>query len=157
MPQLSFHSPHGDLTVSEEDGGIVALDWGRSPWQEATPLLVEARRQLDAYFDGARQTFDLPLAPHGTAFQQAVWAALRKIPYGAVRTYGALARDLDSHARAIGMACGRNPLPILIPCHRILAASGALGGYSGGDGGATKAALLRLEGAPFTEPQPELL
>lgn len=156
MSQLSFHSPHGDLTVSEDDGHIVALDWGWSSWQQETPLLIEAKRQLDAYFDGDRRDFDLPLAPTGTAFQKAVWAALRQIPYGAVRTYGDLAATLKTHARAVGLACGRNPLPILIPCHRILAASGALGGYSGGEGPETKAALLRLEGAPFREPDPAL-
>lgn len=144
MPQLSLHSPFGDLTVSEENGAIVAVDWGWGRDQTETPLLLRARTELFAYFDGARREFDLPLAPAGSAFQMRVWAALRAIPYGQTRTYGDLAAALGSAARAIGQANGANPIPILIPCHRVVAGNG-LGGYSGGDGPATKRALLALE------------
>ena len=144
MPQLSLHSPFGDLTVSEENGAIVAVDWGWGRDQTETPLLLRARAALFDYFDGARRDFDLPLAPAGSPFRTRVWAALRAIPYGETRTYGDLAAALGSAARAIGQANGANPIPILIPCHRVVAGNG-LGGYSGGDGAATKRALLALE------------
>lgn len=146
MPQLSFHTPLGDLTLSEEDGALVALDWGRGRDQAPTPLLLRARDQLQDYFDGTRTEFDLPLAPHGTAFQRKVWDALRTIPAGQTRSYAEIARQVGCRApRAIGQANGSNPIPILIPCHRVVAASGALGGYSGGEGEATKRYLLDLE------------
>ena len=144
MPQLSLHSPFGDLTVSEESGAIVAVDWGWGRDQTETPLLLRARAALFDYFDGARRDFDLPLAPVGSPFRTRVWAALRAIPYGETRTYGDLAAALGSAARAIGQANGANPIPILIPCHRVVAGNG-LGGYSGGDGPVTKRALLALE------------
>ncbi len=147
MPQLSMHSPVGDLTISEDGGAIVALDWGWGAVQTKTPLLVKAKDQLERYFDGDNSKFALPLIPHGTPFQQKVWAAMRKIPYGHTASYGDLAKSLGSAARAIGRSCGQNPLPILIPCHRVVGADGRLGGYSGGDGLETKTALLRLEGA----------
>jgi methylated-DNA-[protein]-cysteine S-methyltransferase len=146
MPQLSLHSPAGDLTLSEEDGRLVSLDWGWVPEQNPTTLLREARCQLEAYFDGARQVFSLPLAPPGTAFQRRVWQKLEKIPYGETMSYGEIAQALHSAPRAIGGACGANPIPIIIPCHRVLAANGALGGYSGDGGVETKSFLLALEG-----------
>ncbi len=146
MPQLSLHSPIGDITVSEEDGVIVSGDWGWSSLQQETPLLRRACAQLEDYFDGTRQTFDLPLAPAGTVFQKRVWKAIRDIPPGATRTYGDIARLIDSAPRAVGQACGRNPIPIFIPCHRVLGSQGSIGGYSGGEGLDTKRALLRLEG-----------
>ncbi|MBW6399225.1 methylated-DNA--[protein]-cysteine S-methyltransferase [Roseomonas sp. HJA6] len=148
MPQLSLHTPLGDLTVSEEDGAIVALDWGRGRDQEATPLLKRARDQLQDYFDGTRTSFDLPLAPHGTAFQRKVWNALCTIPAGETRTYRDIAEAVGCRAaRAIGQANGANPIPILIPCHRVVATDGSLGGYSGGEGAVTKRYLLDLERA----------
>ena len=147
MPQLSLHTPLGDLTISEEDGAIVALDWGRGRDQDATPLLTRARDQLQDYFDGTRMAFDLPLAPHGTAFQRRVWDALCTIPAGQTRSYADIARQVGCRSpRAIGQANGANPIPILIPCHRVVAADGSLGGYSGGEGEATKRYLLDLEG-----------
>jgi methylated-DNA-[protein]-cysteine S-methyltransferase len=148
MSSLSFKSPLGDLTVFEEQGQLVSLDWG---WVEGgvdTPLLRKAQQQLEDYFDGRRHFFDLPLAPNGSSFQKKVWAALQRIAYGTTVTYGSLAQTVDSGPRAIGGACGRNPLPILIPCHRVLAANGSLGGYSGLDGVDTKRFLLSLEGWP---------
>ncbi|MFA7431434.1 MAG: methylated-DNA--[protein]-cysteine S-methyltransferase [Rhodospirillaceae bacterium] len=152
MPQHSFNSPVGALTVTEEDGVLVSLDWGWACETAQTPLLLEAQAQLDAYFDRKLTAFDLPMTPRGTAFQERVWAALTMIPYGETRSYGALALQLGSGARAVGTACGLNPLPILIPCHRILGTKGALGGYSGEDGVETKRRLLRLEGATWREP-----
>lgn len=145
MPQLSFLTPLGPLTLSEEDGAIVALDWGRGRDQEETPLLLAARDQLQDYFDGQRTAFDLPLAPFGSAFQKRVWAALCTIPPGETRSYGELAVSLGSAARAVGQANGANPIPIIIPCHRVVGSKGALGGYSGGDGPSTKRYLLDLE------------
>jgi methylated-DNA-[protein]-cysteine S-methyltransferase len=157
MPQLTLLTPLGDLTVSEENGAIVALDWGRGRDQDRTDLLATAAGQLQDYFDGARDAFDLPLAPRGTAFQQRIWAALRQIPGGETRSYGDLARALGSAARAIGQANGSNPIPILIPCHRVVGAGGTLGGYSGGDGTATKQWLLDLERRAFGRPTAKTL
>lgn len=144
MPQLSMHSPFGDLTISEDDGAIVALDdgWGRD--QEETALLVRARDLLERYFDGEAVVFDLPFAPFGTAYRQKVWRALCDVPHGQTTTYGALAAVAGGSARSIGGALGANPIPILIPCHRVLGKSG-LGGFSGFGGIEDKAALLALE------------
>lgn len=146
MPQLAFNSPIGPLALFEADGAIVAVDWGFLPENDETPLLLQARDQLEEYFDGKRSSFDLPLAPQGTQFQRKVWAALAKIPFGQTRSYGELARELGTAARALGGACGRNPIPVIIPCHRVLGSDGAMGGYSGIDGVETKEFLLRHEG-----------
>lgn len=149
MPHSSLLTPFGDMTLFEEDGAIVALDWGRGCLEGQTPatlLLREAARQLQDYFDGTRLTFDLPLAPQGSAFRRQVWDALRRIPPGEVRSYLDIAREIGCRsARAIGQANGSNPIPILIPCHRVVAADGSLGGYSGHEGPATKRYLLQLE------------
>ncbi len=144
MPQLSLHTPLGDLTVTDEDGAIVAVDWGWGRDQERSPLLDEAKAQLQAYFDGRLTHFDLPLVPFGTAYRQKVWAALRDIPAGQTRTYGDIARLAGGTARSVGQANGANPIPVLIPCHRVVAATG-IGGYTGGDGLTTKRFLLQLE------------
>ena len=144
MALVSLHSPFGDLSISEEDGAIVALDWGWGSAQDETVLLRRARAQLEAYFDGDLRAFDLPLAPAGSAYRQRVWQALREIPYGETRTYGEIAARAGGSARSVGQANGDNPIPILIPCHRVVAGSG-LGGYSGGDGPETKRLLLALE------------
>lgn len=144
MPQLSIHTPIGDLSVAEEDGAIVAVDWGWGRDQTQTALLSRAREQLFAYFDGALRRFDLPLNPAGTPYRRRVWAALTQIPYGATRSYADIARQVGGSPRSVGQANGANPIPILIPCHRVLATTG-LGGYSGGEGLATKRALLALE------------
>jgi methylated-DNA-[protein]-cysteine S-methyltransferase len=146
MPQLTIHSPVGEITISEEDGALVAVDWGRGRDQLETPLLRAAADQLMRYFDGELERFDLPLRPAGPEAHRRIWRAMCEIPYGATETYGQLARRAGTIARAVGQGCGANPLPILIPCHRVLAASG-LGGYSGRGGVDTKIALLRLEGA----------
>jgi methylated-DNA-[protein]-cysteine S-methyltransferase len=144
MPQLSLHSPIGDITVAEEDGALVSVDWGWVQDQTKTPLLVRATSQLQDYFDGALQQFDLPLEPAGTAYQIRVWRALAAIPYGETRTYANIARVAGGSPRSVGQANGRNPLPVLIPCHRVVAAGG-LGGYSGAGGLETKSWLLARE------------
>ncbi|MCU0984753.1 MAG: methylated-DNA--[protein]-cysteine S-methyltransferase [Acetobacteraceae bacterium] len=147
MPHLTLHSPLGELTVFEEGGSIVALEWGRGAGAvEATDVLAAAKRQLDAYFDDGAAVFDLPLAPAGTAFQKRVWQAMRDIGAGETRRYGDLAAALGSSARAVGMACAANPIPIIIPCHRVVGAA-SLGGYSGGEGAETKRFLLAHEQA----------
>lgn len=155
MPQLSLMTPLGDITLSEEGGAIVALDWGRGRDQVPTPLLREARDQLHDYFDARRLTFQLPLAPHGTPYQRRVWAALARIPAGETRSYADIAREIASAPRAVGQANGRNPIPILIPCHRVVAADGSLGGYSGEGGPDTKRFLLEHEARALSQHQPE--
>lgn len=151
MGSLSISSPVGDLVISEADGAIVAVQWGQEHGSNGSPLLSEAARQLDAYFAGKLWHFDLPLCPAGSAFEQSVWAAMQDIPYGETRSYGDLAAVTHSAPRAVGRACGRNPIPVIIPCHRVLG-KGWMGGYSGSGGLQTKRALLELEGALTPEP-----
>jgi methylated-DNA-[protein]-cysteine S-methyltransferase len=139
-----LHSAIGDLTVAEEDGAIVSVDWGWGRDQSATPLLACARDQLFAYFDGDLTRFDLPLNPAGTPYRRRVWSALTNIPYGATRSYADIARQIGGSPRSVGQANGANPIPVIIPCHRVLATAG-IGGYSGGEGLATKRTLLALE------------
>lgn len=146
MPCVSLQSPLGPLTIREEDGFLTSLDWSWSKKQEETGLLTMMRDQLTNYFDGMLTEFSLPLAPTGTPFQHRVWTAMCRIPYGEVRSYGEIAKIIKSSPRAVGMACGRNPLPIFIPCHRVVGADGSLTGYSGGDGLASKEYLLTHEG-----------
>ena len=116
-------------------------------WREDATPFVRVLAQLDEYFSGARRAFRLPLAPAGTAFQLAVWEALRAIPYGQTVSYTELARRLGNagSARAVGLANGANPLPIIVPCHRVIGADGSLTGFGGGLH--IKRALLSLEGA----------
>jgi methylated-DNA-[protein]-cysteine S-methyltransferase len=144
MPQLSLHTPLGDLTLSEEDGAIVSLDWGWGRDQTPTHLLKSAADQMQAYFDGSLTEFDLKLAPDGSDYRRRVWAALRKIPFGQVRTYAEIAAAAGGSARSVGGANAANPIPILIPCHRVVSGAG-IGGYSGGEGVQTKRYLLELE------------
>ncbi len=147
MPcSIAVDSPVGRLTITATPDAIIAIGWADDADGHEMPLLAEARRQLEAYFDRRLTHFDLPLSPAGSPFEQRVWAAMRQIPQGQTRCYGELAMEVGSGPRAIGRACGRNPIPIVIPCHRVLA-RGGLGGYSGGAGLATKQALLTLEGA----------
>lgn len=151
MDYRTVKSPLGTLTLFAENDALVALEFGQGPDGEDSPLLQEAAAQLAAYFKGERRRFDLPTRPEGTDFQRKVWQLMQEIPYGQTRSYGDLAGDLHSAPRAVGGACGKNPIPIIIPCHRILAANHRLGGFSGGSGTDTKTALLRLEGAQFQE------
>ena len=118
--------------------------WDRSD-DRLPAVLNEAKRQLEEYFAGERQDFDLPLFPHGTAFQQRVWAELRRIPFGETISYGELAARIGkpTASRAVGAANGRNPLPVVVPCHRVIGSDGRLTGFGGGL--PTKQALLDLE------------
>jgi methylated-DNA-[protein]-cysteine S-methyltransferase len=143
LPQLSLHSPIGDLTISEEEGEIVSLDWDWGRDQTPTPLLLRAKNALLDYFDGAALEA-LPLNPRGSAYRQRVWQALREIPAGQTRSYIEIARTAGGCARSVGSANRVNPIAIFIPCHRVVGASG-IGGYSGGDGLITKRKLLALE------------
>ncbi|MCP5038464.1 MAG: methylated-DNA--[protein]-cysteine S-methyltransferase [Rhodobacteraceae bacterium] len=141
-----INSPLGPLEFGEEGGAIVRLEWRRGVVNEETLLLARARQQLDAYFAGELEVFDLPLKVKGSQFQRDVCDAIAAIPFGHTRTYGDIARDLGASAQAVGAACGANPIPIIIPCHRVLGAS-SLGGFSGAGGVETKVWLLRHEGA----------
>lgn len=146
MPCLFYDSPIGPMTLVQEGEALARLDFDvPSQPEEATPLLLEACRQLREYFAGERKEFALPLAPAGTAFQKKVWAALRDIPWGETRSYGDIARAIGKPAacRAVGMANGKNPLPVFIPCHRVIGTNGSITGYSGGL--EKKRFLLRLE------------
>jgi methylated-DNA-[protein]-cysteine S-methyltransferase len=151
MPSLSLHTPLGALTVSQENEAIVSLDWGWGRDQTPTPLLMRAAAQLQAYFDGSLHRFDLPLAPRGTPYRQRVWAALQDIAYGQTCSYATLARRAGGSARSIGGANGANPIPIIIPCHRVVGAAG-IGGYSGGEGVQTKSWLLAHEAPAAQQP-----
>lgn len=149
-----IHSPLGPLTLFAEDDHLTALVYGDYGSYDDLPLFREAKRQLEAYFAGQRQAFSLPLNPDGTAFQRRVWQSLCDIPYGRVISYRELAAQVGSPRafQAVGQANGRNPLPILIPCHRVIAADGTLGGYSSGV--ERKRFLLRLEGLSIPESKP---
>ena len=144
--RITVKSPLGPLTVFEQGGKIAALDYGSAGQDSPTPLLLAATQQIDAYFHCGLKMFDLPLAPAGTAFQQSVWEEMRRISYGRTCSYADLARELDSGPRAIGGACARNPIPIIIPCHRVLASGQRIGGYGSPGGLDTKRFLLQLEG-----------
>jgi methylated-DNA-[protein]-cysteine S-methyltransferase len=142
---LTVDGPLGPVTVRERDGTIAAIDIGAGGVQRSTPLLRAAAAQLAEYFAGTRTEFDLPLAPPSSPFQGRMRDAMTAIPYGETRSYGDLAALLGSNPRAIGQACGGNPIPIVVPCHRVLAAGGRIGGFSAGNGVATKRWLLGHE------------
>jgi methylated-DNA-[protein]-cysteine S-methyltransferase len=144
MPSLTLSSPFGPLTITEANGVLAALDWRAGP-DDPSPLLIHAAGELDAYFAGRPHSFDLPMN-WGAGLHEKVRRAMAAIPFGQTRTYGQIARDVGAPAQAVGQACGANPLPILIPCHRVLGATG-LGGFSARGGVETKVALLRHEGA----------
>lgn len=139
------NSPLGPLSVVVQGGAVVRLEWSVVDG-ESDPVSTQAVAQLAQYFAGERQVFDLPLAPQVSDFQKKFGAALCAIPFGETRTYGDLAREMGVPAQAIGQACGGNPIPIIIPCHRVLGANG-LGGFSGAGGVEGKVQLLRHEGA----------
>ena len=141
-------TPIGTLWLDADGAGLssIAFD-GPVGSHSDDPLLREAASQLRAYFAGALTRFDLPLSPRGTEFQRRVWDAVARVPYGTTTTYSAVAAALarPTACRAVGAANGRNPLPIVVPCHRVIGASGALTGYGGGL--ERKRALLDLEAA----------
>ncbi len=149
MPVIAVDTPVGRLGIAERDGRVVRVSWSASAQGEPTPLLAEAVHQMAAYFAGDLKEFDLPLDPGGDDLERGVFDAMRAIPYGQTRTYGDIAGDLGTYGKEIGQACAANPIPVIIPCHRVLSATG-LGGYSGQGGIETKIALLKLEGGyPF--------
>lgn len=156
---LFVDTPLGRVGLAEQDGAITNLFFQGTVQPESyelgsTPLLERARLQLLEYLAGRRQSFDLPLEPQGTLFQRQVWQALARIPYGQTRSYGWLARQVGrpQAARAVGQANSRNPISILLPCHRVVGAQGALTGYAGGL--ERKKMLLRLEGIVPGAPPP---
>lgn len=150
MELILFDTPLGQMALAEENGALTRLylpgEGTPRLMPQETPLLRAGREQLLAYLRGERKTFDLPLDPRGTPFQRAVWEELRRIPYGTTCTYGELAARIGRPraVRAVGQANHRNPLPIFIPCHRVIGANGALTGYAGGL--ELKRSLLKLEG-----------
>ncbi|TAJ88806.1 methylated-DNA--[protein]-cysteine S-methyltransferase [Reyranella sp.] len=143
-------SPVGRLAIEADHDALTGLRWAsdgeRARDQGMNPVLKEAMRQLERYFARQLKRFELPLAARGTDFQKSVWRMMSEIPYGETATYGGMAMALSSGPRAIGMACGRNPIPIIVPCHRVLGSGGKEGGFSGGQGLPTKRKLLALEG-----------
>jgi methylated-DNA-[protein]-cysteine S-methyltransferase len=144
----SVDTPIGALWLTGDERGLRSVSFEGPPRATSTDdLLLDAADQLRAYFAGELRRFDLPLSPHGTEFQRRVWAAVAAVPYGSTTTYSELAAGIGSPraCRAVGAANGRNPLPVIIPCHRVLGAAGTLTGYGGGLG--RKRALLDLEAA----------
>lgn len=150
MSILYVESPVGRLALEADGEALTGVHWASDDEQvtagEATPVLREARQQLGRYFERKLDRFDLPLAARGTPFQKSVWHMMSTIPYGQTMTYGGMAMALGSGPRAVGMACGRNPIPIIVPCHRVMGSGGREGGFSGGTGLPTKRQLLALEG-----------
>ncbi len=154
-----IQSPVGKLKLVASAKALVAVLWEEEPPNRVKldtmnldlqhPILIEAERQLSEYFAGERTEFDLPLEPEGTEFQKRVWQALRNIPFGKTKSYRDLARavGLPDASRAVGAANGKNPLSIVVPCHRVVGADGSLTGFAGGL--ETKAALLALEARPL--------
>lgn len=152
MSCVTIFTPAGRLMVEEKKEALARIHYvgereALGAGEERTPLLVEVRRQLEAYFSGRLHVFDLPLRLDGTEFQKAAWRQLCAVPFGKVRSYGEIARLLGKPgaARAVGMACHVNPLMIVVPCHRIVGANGSLTGYAPGLD--VKRFLLRLEGS----------
>lgn len=150
MERIFFYedTPVGKLCIGERDGAITRVTWRHPPEDaiiEETELIRVCKRELDEFFRGERKAFDLPLAPAGTPFQKKVWKALEEIPYGETRTYKdiAMAVDCPKGFRAVGMANNKNPIAIIVPCHRVVGANGKLVGYAGGLG--IKEWLLHLE------------
>jgi methylated-DNA-[protein]-cysteine S-methyltransferase len=146
LARTAMASPIGELTIFATDDAVVAIRWDHEPFDARLTgdvvdvahgehaVLDEAVRQLDEYFDGARREFDLPLEPNGTPFQHQAWTALQGIPFGETISYGEQARRLGDRnkSRAVGAANGKNPIPIVVPCHRVIGANGHLTGFGGG-------------------------
>lgn len=157
----TMKSPVGELKLVASDIGLAAVLWendkpNRVPLKDLKenakhPVLVEAKKQLGEYFGGKRQSFTLKLDPRGTEFQKKVWKALGTIPFGETRSYGELARQIGSPSasRAVGAANGKNPISIVVPCHRVIGSSGKLTGFAGGM--EAKACLLKLENCEFRD------
>lgn len=146
MAKGYVRTPVGILLVEASDEGVVALNWAKGEGKtDKHPVVAQAIQELNAYFSGKLKSFEVPLDVDGTAFQCKVWAAMGEVPFGKTVTYGELAKKLKTSARAVGGACGTNPVPVIVPCHRIVGANKELTGYSGAGGVKTKQALLKLE------------
>ena len=145
---LEHYTDHGSIWIGSDGERITGVSFDRSEVisDRPAPVLIEARDQLEAFLEGRLKNFDLPLAPEGTVLQKKIWNRLLEIPFGGTITYAALAREFGGSrfARAVGSACGANPIPIIIPCHRVIASDGRLTGYIGGL--AWKQRLLAIEG-----------
>lgn len=146
MNAAKLLTPVGVLGLIEERGAITGLVWNGENIGVRSAVLKRGLEQLEAYFAGELTVFDLPLAPGGSAFQKSVCDQMLAIPFGQTRTYGDIAQALDAPAQAVGQACGANPIPVVIPCHRVVGADG-IGGFSGAGGVEMKVQLLRHEGA----------
>ncbi|MEO9650662.1 MAG: methylated-DNA--[protein]-cysteine S-methyltransferase [Roseobacter sp.] len=146
MKICTVDTKFGSLILSERDGNIVSVGWGHASREDVSDVLQRAAEQIIQYDQGTLERFDLPLAVGGSAFQQAVCDAIYAIPFGDTCTYGDIAKALGAPAQAVGQACGGNPIPIIIPCHRVMGAKG-LTGFSGAGGVETKVALLKHEKA----------
>lgn len=146
MLHRDIDTQFGTLTLTEEDGAIVRLGWGASGRADVSEVLDDAVAQMRDYDAGALTVFDLPLRVGGSQVQRNVCTAMTAIPFGDTLTYGDIAKRLGIPAQVVGQACGGNPIPIIIPCHRVMGAKG-LTGFSGAGGVETKVALLRHEGA----------
>jgi methylated-DNA-[protein]-cysteine S-methyltransferase len=159
MTSITMDTPVGPLVIASDDGAITHVLFhdgpvDDTPTDKLPPVLVEAKRQLEAYFAGDLKEFSLPLAAEGTDFQRRVWAELEQIPYGVTASYGEVAKALGmppGASRAVGLANGANPIAIVVPCHRVIGANGTLTGYAGGL--ERKKYLLDLESRDL---QPEL-
>lgn len=148
MKAYFYNTKIGSIKISEEDGKITGIHFGNEKDSceiEETEIIKKAYSQLEEYFSGVRKEFNLPLAPHGTAFMEKVWKALQTIPYGQTVSYKDIAAKVgnDKACRAVGMANNKNPIAIVIPCHRVIGANGKLVGYAGGTD--IKEKLLKLE------------
>lgn len=146
MPSLCMKSPIGPLTITSENSAIVTISFAKTESNETHPVLLQCKKELEEYFARKREYFSVPLAPKGTSFQTNVWKELRHIPYGECASYKDIANRIKNPnaMRAVGGANNKNPLPILIPCHRVIGADGKLVGYGGGVD--KKIFLLELEG-----------
>ena len=145
ITSLSFSTSVGWITLFEKSKKIISLEWGQVKLQTESHLLKAAKVEIIEYFNKERKTFSIPLNPTGTNYQKSVWAIIEKIPYGETRTYAEIANQINSAPRPIGGACGKNPIPIIIPCHRVIGTKNKLIGFSGGFGVQTKQSLLKLE------------
>lgn len=147
MATIYLETPLGKIYITEKNGFISNI--GNIPQKDEilfeTKILNQAQQQLYEYFKTERKSFNLPLNPQGSDFQKQVWQKLFLIPYGQTLSYAALAQKINSAPRAIGLACAKNPIPIIIPCHRVIAQNGSLKGYSGFNGLKDKQYLLNLE------------
>lgn len=147
MRNGSIDSPFGPVSFTVDGGYVTLVRFAACDdiYNGADPLLAETARQLEEFSNGTRFEFDLPLAPAFSEFQGKIRDCMIAIPFGEMRTYGDLAAELGSASQAVGQACGANPIPIIVPCHRVVASGGRLGGFSGGDGAPTKKKLLNHE------------